>query len=89
MNREVRGGGRTGLSGQLLGLEAWNLAQREEKQKERWRLGEKAGGRRTDERNGGAKEGVEPLVLGGVFAVPSCQMDRKRSSARWPPELES
>lgn len=48
MNREVRGGGRMGLSGKLLGLEAWNLAQRKEKQKERWRLGEKAGGRPTD-----------------------------------------
>lgn len=26
----------------------------------------------------------EPLLLGGVFAVPSSQMDRKRARARWP-----
>lgn len=31
----------------------------------------------------------EPLLLGGVFAVPSSQMDRKRARARWPPERES
>lgn len=60
MNREVRGGGRSGLSRQLLGLEAWNLAQREETQ-EKWRLGEKAGGRRTDERSEGAEEGASAV----------------------------
>lgn len=54
MNREVRGKGRTGLSRQLLGLEASNLPQRQEKQ-ERWRSGEKARGRQTDERGGKGK----------------------------------
>lgn len=35
----------------------------------------------------GQKKG--PLLLGGVFAVPSSQMVRKRARARSPPELES
>lgn len=56
MNREMGGGGEDWPMGQLLDLEASNLDQREEEQKERWRLGEKARGRQTAERGGGAKE---------------------------------
>lgn len=71
MNREVRGNGRPGLSRQLLGLEASNLPQRQEKQKERWRLGEKARGRQTDERGGGAKEGVSAVRWGLYWSLIS------------------
>lgn len=49
-----------GPSGAVLGLEASNLDPREENQKERWPLGEKARGRQTDER-GGRKEGSRLL----------------------------
>lgn len=55
---DEQGDGRWGEDwpiGQLLDLEASNLDQREDEQ-ERWRWGEKARGRQTAERGGGAKE---------------------------------
>lgn len=79
MNREMGGGGEDWPIGQLLDLEASNLDQREEEQKERWRLGEKARGRQTAERGGGAKEisGVRWSLCCSLVSDGQTEADRK------------